>query len=144
MNQPISLSIVDTERELNSAFEVLKELRPHITLASFHSTYEMARVRDEYTLMGAFRNHEMVGLMGYRILFDYVHGKHLYIDDLVTIEKCRGQGIGATLLKEAELIAKKLGCTGLRLCTGIENEGGKKFYERENWEFRSVVYKKPV
>lgn len=144
MTEPISLGVLSSEKDLNAAFQILRELRPHLTLATYHSIYEMAKSRDEYTLVGGFREGTLVAVMGYRVLFDYVHGKHLYIDDLVTAEGYRSQGIGALLLKEAETIAKQLECTGLRLCTGTENEGGKKFYERENWTLRSIVYKKEI
>ena len=44
--------------------------------------------------------------MGYRFLHDYVHGKHVYIDDLVTTAAIRSQGAGAKLLKYAEMIAE--------------------------------------
>lgn len=82
--------------------------------------------------------------MGYRIITDFVHGRHLYIDDLVTSEEVRSQGHGATLLKYAEAMAKQKGCSNLRLCTGIDNEGGKRFYEKNSWNLRAVVYKKKL
>jgi hypothetical protein len=41
-------------------------------------------------------------------------------------------------------LAKELDCKGLRLCTGIENEQGKKFYERNGWSLRAVAYKKKL
>lgn len=82
--------------------------------------------------------------MGYRVLCDFVHGRHLYIDDLVTDENIRSKGYGATLLKEAEKIAQENGCTNLRLCTGIDNDRGKTFYEKNNWNLRAVVYKKKL
>ena len=59
-------------------------------------------------------------------------------------EKCRSKGIGAELLRQAEKVAQATDCQGLRLCTGIENEAGKRFYEREGWELRSFAYKKKM
>jgi len=37
--------------------------------------------------------------MGYRLLHDFVHGRHLYIDDLVVTSRLRSSGLGAELLK---------------------------------------------
>jgi GNAT superfamily N-acetyltransferase len=87
---------------------------------------------------------KVIAVMGYRILFDFVHGKHLYIDDLVTTEACRSKGYGAQLLSFAERKAQRQGCQGLRLCTGVENENGKRFYERHGWNPRTLAYKKRV
>jgi GNAT superfamily N-acetyltransferase len=56
----------------------------------------------------------------------------------------RSQGLGAELLARAEKIARDLDCRGLRLCTGVENERGKAFYEREGWTARALAFKKPL
>jgi len=129
---------------LDKAFEVLKELRPHLDLTRFHTLYEASRKADGYTLVGVYRGEECLAVMGYRVLHDFVHGTHLYVDDLVTTEGARSLGIGAELLRYAAEEAKRLNCWQLRLCTGIENERGKRFYDREGWTLRAVAYKKPV
>lgn len=139
-----ALRPIEDPTEIEKCFRVMKELRPHLSLAEFLRLTDEARKRDEYRLIGYYEGDECLAVMGYRILFDLVHGKHLYIDDLVVTESRRSQGIGAVLLKHAEKIAPSLECKSLRLCTGIQNEGGKKFYERNDWLFRSVVYKKKL
>ncbi len=133
---------IRTANEKESAFVVLKELRSHLTFDEFIGLYEAARKADHYTLLAAYEEDSIVGLMGYRVLSDFVHGKHLYIDDLVITENKRSQGLGAQLLTHAEGLAKDLGCRGLRLCTGVENEAGKKFYERHGWTPRALAFKK--
>ena len=67
-----------------------------------------------------------------------------YIDDLIVTQSYRSRKVGAMLLHHAEKLAIQFGCESLRLCTGTENSAGKRFYERENWELRSVAYKKKV
>ena len=61
-----------------------ERLRETLTFEKFISIHEAASSRDDYTLVAAFEGDHCVALMGYRILFDYVHCKHLYIDDIVT------------------------------------------------------------
>lgn len=132
-----------TPHQLERCYPVMKELRPELTLESFLQIHEIAHRHDGYEIVAIEdKAGNILAVMGYRFLHDYVHGKHLYIDDLVSTESARSQGLGAKLLKRAEEIAQLNHCTGLRLCTGIENERGKKFYEKNNWIFRSVVYKK--
>ena len=126
------------------AFPVLKLLRPHLVFQEYTALYEAARVADGYALVGGFEDPVLVAVMGYRILSDFVHGRHLYVDDLIVIPEKRSCGIGAALLEYAETKAFELGCSGLRLCTGIENEAGKRFYEREGWSARAVAFKKAL
>lgn len=131
-----------SESELQSAYEILKELRKDLAWSDFQSLYQEARKADGYGLWLGFKDQSAVAVMGMRILHDYVHGKHLYIDDLVTTESVRSQGVGAEMLKFAEKFCVEKKCNLLRLSTGTENEGGKKFYAREGWTLRSVTFKK--
>jgi GNAT superfamily N-acetyltransferase len=132
------------ENEILRVYAVLKELRPHISEEEFVEIYKHAHEADDYTFYGYFVNNDCVGLMGLRYLNDYVHRFHLYIDDLVVSKDHRSQQIGAKLLKFAEALALKKSCTGLRLSTGVDNKDGMRFYEREHWALRAVVFKKKV
>jgi ribosomal protein S18 acetylase RimI-like enzyme len=52
----------------------------------------------------------------------------LYVDLLVVPEEFRGQGLGTELLRKAEDIAKKRGCTGIWMHTATFQAPG--FYEK--------------
>ena len=138
----MEIKLCSSEKDHEAAFLVMKELRPHLNFDQYRSLIQAAHRADHYQIYMAIDGDEIVGTMGVRLLYDFVHGKHLYIDDLVTTGKCRSKGIGSKLLKFSEQLAKNLGCQGLRLCTGIGNESGKRFYEREGWSLKSVAYKK--
>ena len=142
MNAGIEFRDLTTTADLGIGFAVLRELRTHLGFERFLELHNAATRADGYKLLGAIEAGQCIAVMGYRVLFDFVHGKHLYVDDLVVTERCRSKGVGASLLREAETVAQRMDCDGLRLCTGIENEAGKRFYEREGWELRSVAYKK--
>ena len=77
-------------------------------------------------------------------MFDYVRGKHIYVDDLVSSEAVRSRGLGAELLKYAEVVAKEMNCNTLRLCAGIDNERGVKFYETNGWTKRAFALAKKI
>lgn len=79
------------------AFPLMKELRTHLTFDEFVKLYDAAQKADGYTLVSVFEENQCVALMGYRILHDFVHGKHLYVDDLVVTEAKRSQGLGENL-----------------------------------------------
>jgi ribosomal protein S18 acetylase RimI-like enzyme len=131
-----------TAEDREVGYCLLRQLRTELSFSEFNELRSEANLRDHYTLIGAFEDNQCLGVMGYRILFDFVHGKHLYVDDLVVSPLSRSQGIGASLLGHAEKIAEENKCRGLRLSTGLENERGRRFYEKEGWVLRSVSYKK--
>ena len=134
--------ILQVPDDLVRAFEVVKELRPHLTVDEFSRLAKLAVAADGYRLIAREVSGQLVAVMGYRILHDLAHGSHLYVDDLVSLSSVRSQGHGAELLRYAESEARRLGLTGLRLCTGVDNSEARRFYEREGWEARSVAYKK--
>ena len=131
-----------TKSDLVRFYPVMKELRLELSYNDYLTIYEKAHAADGYEIVGLESGAEIMAILGYRVLTDYVHGRHLYIDDLVSTSKQRSKGFGAKLLAHAEEVARELNCKSLRLSTGIDNEGGQKFYEREGWELKSVVYKK--
>jgi GNAT superfamily N-acetyltransferase len=133
-------SILDLKR----FYPLMQELRNNLTYQNFLDIYQSAHLHDGYEIVAIESKNEILALMGYRILFDFVHGKHLYIDDLVSTEAYRSKGLGAKLLIYAEELASANGCKNLRLSTGIENEKGKQFYEKNLWKMRAVVYKKKL
>ncbi|MFZ4713763.1 MAG: GNAT family N-acetyltransferase [Bacteriovoracaceae bacterium] len=135
---------VISEIDLERCFPIMKELRPHLSYDDFLTIYNDAHKADGYEIIAIEENNQILALMGYRFLSDYVRGKHIYIDDLVTTEKIRSKGLGADLLKFAEDLAQSSGCNTLRLCTGIENERGVKFYNRNGWIKRAFAYTKKL
>lgn len=132
---------LQSTEELKSVFPLMKQLREHLNEEQFVSLIQSAMAESRYQLLGFFENGKCQGLMGFRILTDLVHGRHLYIDDLVVDQNLRSKGLGAKLLSKAKDIAKAENCKRLRLCTGADNDRGKNFYERNGWKLRAVVYK---
>jgi ribosomal protein S18 acetylase RimI-like enzyme len=135
---------IQSSADLEKCYPIMKELRKDLSLPDFLELYNKAHQHNSYEIIAIEKDGALLSVMGYRILYDFVHGKHLYIDDLVSSETHRSKGLGTLLIKHAEELAKEMGCRGLRLCTGIENESAKKFYERNLWNLRAVVYKKKI
>ena len=139
---PIEIRPLPDGPAWDDAWRVMRELRPHLDRDAFVALCRDAATRDGYTLHGALDGGRLVGVMGMRELVDLVHGRHLYVDDLVVAEGARSRGVGSRLLAHAERVARERGGLGLRLCTGVDNAPGRRFYEREGWVARAVAYKK--
>jgi len=135
---------LQTETELDQGYTLLHELRTELTRETFLAIYRAARAENGYRLELLEAGGRPVAVMGWRILHDIVHGRHLYIDDLVVTANARSQGWGARFLEHAENQARSLGCQGLRLCTGVQNTAAIKFYERQGWAPRAFALKKSI
>lgn len=135
---------IQNREELERCFPVMKELRPHLNVQEYLEIYRHAHAMDGYEIVAMEQDGQIVAVMGYRILYDFVRGRHLYIDDLVSTEKLRSKGFGAALLKHAEVISKDLNCKSMRLCAVLENEPGIKFYEKNHWTKRAYAFTKKV
>jgi ribosomal protein S18 acetylase RimI-like enzyme len=135
---------IKSQSDFVRCFSVLKELRQHLEFEEFIAIYKEANKSNGYELVAIENNGEIVAVMGYRILWDLVRGKHVYVDDLVSTAARRSQGLGEELLRYAEGVARAEGCSTLRLCAVIENERAIKFYDRLGWAKRSYAFTKKL
>jgi ribosomal protein S18 acetylase RimI-like enzyme len=135
---------IKTRVDLERCFPIIKELRPHLSLDEYLKIYFEAHSADGYELVAIEENKEIVAVMGYRYLTDFVRGLHLYVDDLVTTEKARSRGYGAKLLQVAEAIAAENQIPSLRLCAVLENHRGISFYEQNGWSKRAYAFTRSV
>lgn len=135
---------IQNQSDLEKCFPILKELRPHLSLEDYLTMYAEAHEQNQYEIVAIKQSNQIVAVMGFRFMTDFVRGRHLYIDDLIITEKVRSKGLGAELLKHAESIAQHKNCKTLRLCTGVENERGMKFYEKNGWSKRAYAYVKKL
>lgn len=94
--------------DLERFYPVMKELRTNLSFPDYLTIYDNAHATDGYEVVAIEDGKQVLAVMGYRVLHDYVHGKHLYIDDLVSTESQRSKGLGAKLLNHAEELAKEL------------------------------------
>lgn len=66
------------------------------------------------------------------------------IGTLVVSEAARGRGIGALLVREAEALARRQGCTLVELTTGRTRERTHAFYAAQGYAWSSLRLHKPL
>ena len=125
------LSPVDTDQDYDACFEVMRELRPHLTDVAAFAAQARRQARQGYCLLAAWQNNKVMGLAGYRTQENLMYGKFMYVDDLVTTREARSQGIGAKLIDATRKKAQELGCAWFVLDTAAENALGQRFYYRQ-------------
>ena len=121
---------------------VHRQLRPQLP-----RDYEakMRRVFADGARMSiAVRNERVVGVAVHRIHENTVDGVQMYVDDLISDETLRSQGIGKALLDHMQRIARDAGCAKFNLDSGTQRQQAHKFYFREGMVVTSFHFAKPL
>jgi GNAT superfamily N-acetyltransferase len=118
---------------------VLLELRPHLTAASFAAAYEQGYPQG-LRFTAAYLDGRCLGVAGWRIVANTSALLKLYVDDLVTTESARSQGVGRELLAELAERARAAGCVVLDLDSGVQRADAHRFYMREGLTISSFHF----
>lgn len=120
---------------------VHRQLRPH--LPSDYAT-KMARVLDGARMALVVDGEKVLGLAVYRWHENTFDGLKFYIDDLVTDDARRSEGVGHALITHLAEVARKLGAGGLVLDSGTQRTQAHKFYFREGFVIPAFNFKKSL
>lgn len=130
-------------RELLMAYEVVSQLRTTLTYDEFEDLiYEMRK--SEYKMIGIIDKEMLVTYAGVAIQTNLYHKRHLYVFDLVTDEKHRGEKYGAMMLEYLNDYAKMGMCENIVLSSGFQREDAHRFYEKNGFSKKSFVFLKSV
>jgi GNAT superfamily N-acetyltransferase len=148
METPMSASLrfvhLDTPESLLSAFNVMRQLRPHLTDARSFAAQVATQHAQGYRLLAASSAGSVVGLAGYRTLTNLLYGRFVYVDDLVVDGTLQRSGIGAQLLDAVRQIAREAGCAQFVLDTGLHMPLAQRFYFRNGLLARGMHFVEPL
>ncbi|MBN2525423.1 MAG: GNAT family N-acetyltransferase [Deltaproteobacteria bacterium] len=116
-----------TDEEIESCYDVILELRPHLERETFLSVVRTME-KEGYHLAFKKFDGEVVAVAGYRIYSNLFMGKHLYVDDLVTASEYRSRGFGKSLIIWLKGIARNSGCNWFDLDSGTHRGRAHRFY----------------
>ena len=92
----------------------------------------------------AVEGDEVRGVALWRLIENTYEGRRLYVDDLVTDEARRSQGVGKNLFDWLQAKASQLGCDVIALDSGVQRAGAHKFYFREGMFVPSFCFRKVI
>lgn len=108
--------------ETGLGYAAMRQLRGDLAgEAEFvHAVNEVQRA-EGYRLVGSFEEGEeqAIAVAGFRCGQNLAWGRHLYVDDLVTMAQARGRGHGRALLDWLAAEARRLGCGQMHLDSGV-------------------------
>lgn len=131
---------VETDREIIDCFEVMSQLRPHLTGAEFPGRVRL-QMQEGYRMACAMDADTVAAVAGYRISHSLSWGKFMYVDDLVTDAAKRSRGIGKALLQWLIGEARQHGCNEFHLDSGTQRKDAHRFYEREGLDMIGYHFK---
>jgi GNAT superfamily N-acetyltransferase len=120
------------DERLVAVYPVMRELRDALSEEQFHELYESG-YPDGFRVVGLFDGDECRACAGYRILTNFVSGRHVYVDDLVTAETWRSHGYGRLLNKYIVELARNEGCSSVQLDSNTQRRKAHRFYFRERY-----------
>ena len=126
---------LNNREEIIKSFDVFVQLRPHLTSAKSFVDQIISQQREGYKIIALEEDGEIISCVGFRFLSCLAWGKILYVDDLITKEKNRGQGYGKILLDHIIQIAREHSCNAVHLDTGYGRHFAHKFYLKLGFEF---------
>ena len=88
---------------------------------------------------------KIVGIATLSIIMGPIIRRNAYLEDFVTDESCRGQGVGSALWDAMLAWSKAKGCQELNFTSGKGREAAWKFYEARGAEiYDTNFFKKPL
>lgn len=121
---------VTAEDDVRALFGLMAQLRPQLQGADAFVDYWRRQAASGYRLVVVEEGATAQALVSYRVQENLVHGRFLYVEDLVTDAGARGRGHGERLMAWLREQARVRGCAKLVLDTGLDNVLAHRFYYR--------------
>ena len=98
----------------------------------------------EYKMFGIIENEKIITYAGASVCTNLYHKRHLYIYDLVTDEKYRGQKYGKGMMDYLVDYAKYTMCENIVLSSGFAKGNAHRFYEDLGFDKKSYLFLKSI
>jgi ribosomal protein S18 acetylase RimI-like enzyme len=132
------------EAEIGACYGLMRQLRPHLKSQDEFIARWRRQSDGGYRIFALWGEGGPAALAGFRVTENLVHGKFLYVDDLVADQSERSRGHGAQLLDKLKEEGRALGCTKLVLDTGLDNFLAHRFYFRQGLLAQALRFNIPL
>ena len=139
----MKVAIAKSDAEILACFLVMRHLRELDSAPDFLE-HVRAQQSSGYQLAFVIDGGEPQAVAGFRIGENLAWGRHLYVDDLVTLPEVRSTGYGSMLLTWLAELARAEGAQELHLESGVARTDAHRFYEREGFKVSSYHFKRTI
>lgn len=140
------MEIVDLppgDERLRAVYPVMRELRTELTEEDFNAIYAGEHPHG-YRIAAVFDGDECRAAAGYRLMTNFVSGRHMYVDDLVTAEAWRSHGYGRLLNEFLVGVARRESCGSVQLDSATHRHKAHRFYFRERYTITAFHFARPL
>ncbi len=134
------LALAETLQEQRACFPVMCQLRSHLRDEAAFVVQVARQTEQAYRLAYLADDAGVQAVAGFRIYENLIHGRVLYVDDLVSNEAARSRGYGKALLEFLEEHAREQNCQSLQLDSGVQRQEAHAFYFREGMRISSYHF----
>ena len=131
------------DEALAQVYPVMQELRTELSEKEFEERYAAGHA-EGYRIAAVFDGGACRAAAGYRILTNFVSGRHIYVDDLVTAEQWRSHGYGRMLNEHLVELARRESCTSVQLDSNVRRSKAHRFYFRERYTIAAFHFVRPL
>jgi GNAT superfamily N-acetyltransferase len=131
------------DERLAAVYPVMRDLRDELSDEELDGIYT-AEHPNGYRIAALFDDGKCRAAAGYRLMTNFVSGRYLYVDDLVTAEVSRSQGYGRRLTDYLLELARNEGCTSVQLDSNVRRRDAHRFYFRERYSIAAFHFVRPV
>ncbi len=121
------IKIAFTDQDIQACFDVMVQLRPHLKKNEFLTTIK-SLISEGYYLISLTNRYNVIGVAGFTLEKNLLHGKYLHVDDLITCEKVRSQGAGKQLMNWIIKFAQCHNCSAIQLDSNLQHHDAHRFY----------------
>ena len=126
----MTVSFAKSEAEIEKCFPILVQLRPNLTKEGYMAQAKR-QMENGYRMAYLEDRGNVVAVAGVRIIENFVCGRYMYVDDLVTDGGNRSKGYGSKLFDGLVEYAKKEKCNELHLDSKVHRFDAHRFYLRK-------------
>jgi len=128
-----TIYLATTAEQIRACYPTMQQLRPHLSESSFVNQVQQ-QFAEGYQLLALAQADHVLAVAGFRLQTSLSAGKHVYVDDLVTDENTRSQGLGEAVFNWLVDYAKANDCTSLHLDSGVQRHAAHRFYLRQRMD----------
>ncbi len=132
------------EAEIAACYPLMRQLRPHLASQAEFVARWRRQSADGYRILAVWTDAQPSALAGFRVQESLIHGRFLYVDDLVADAGERSTGHGGRLLAHLKIEGRELGCRKLVLDTALDNVLGHRFYYRNGLLAMALRFNTPL
>ncbi len=144
MPKNIEFIHLNTADEMMIAFPLIGQMYEKMDEATYYEYVKEMIEINNFKMVAAFIDGELVGVSGYWILLMLYCGRYIQISNFVVDENKRSFGIGKAMMNYLENLGRKLGCEKFILDSYSENKKSHSLYFSQGFYIRGFHFMKDL